>query len=295
MELGKSGNAQSSEQRCDETLQSVCVATVDEQDIANSGGYINNSDSVEQQLVRRRDECSISGEVIDVLGYLHWQLFVVFDTKRRLRAVRDTFGPWHAEPTRSEAARTYCWKDETSVKGTRFELGKYPFRHNSKVDWDAVRSLAKCGKLDDIPSSVYVRSYFQLRRIATDNLVPVGIERQVTCYWGSTGTGKSRTAWEQAGENGYPKDPRTKFWDGYRGQENVVMDEFRGGIDVSHMLRWLDRYPVIIEVKGSSTVLYAKRFFITSNLDPRLWYPDIDDETRSALLRRMTIVYFPKI
>jgi len=35
--------------------------------------------------------------------------------------------------------------------------------------------------------------------------------------------------------------------DGYRGQEHVVFDEFRGGIDISHVLRWFDRYPVIVE------------------------------------------------
>ena len=56
-----------------------------------------------------------------------------------------------------------------------------------------------------------------------------------------------------------PKDPRTKFWDGYRNQENVVIDEFRGAIDIAHILRWFDRYPVIVEVKGSSVVLSAKK------------------------------------
>jgi len=60
-----------------------------------------------------------------------------------------------------------------------------------------------------------------------------------TCwvYWGRTGTGKSRRAWDEAGVDAYPKDPRTKFWCGYFGQANVIIDEFRGGIDVAHLLR----------------------------------------------------------
>lgn len=90
----------------------------------------------------------------------------------------------------------------------------------------------------------------------------------------------------------YPKDPRSKFWDGYRGHQHVVIDEFRGGIDISHILRWLDRYPVIVEVKGSSTVLKAEGIWITSNLDPRCWYPEADEETVSALLRRLNITHF---
>lgn len=165
-------------------------------------------------------------------------------------------------------------------------------RRSHHQDWEAVRENAKRGRLDDIPGDIYCRLYGNLKRIAVDNMAPAGIERTVTVYWGRTGTGKSRRAWHEAGENAYPKDPRSKFWDGYRNHENVVMDEFRGGIDISHLLRWFDRYPVVVEVKGSSVVLCAKNIWITSNIDPRQWYPLIDDETLAALMRRLKITHF---
>lgn len=90
-------------------------------------------------------------------------------------------------------------------------------------------------------------------------------------------------------------DPCTKFWDGYYGQQNVVIDEFRGSIGISHILRWLDRYPVIVEIKGSSTVLQATTIWITSNLSPNVWYPDIDAETLAALRRRLEVKFFPRL
>lgn len=90
----------------------------------------------------------------------------------------------------------------------------------------------------------------------------------------------------------YSKDPRTKFWDGYRGQEHVVLDEFRGAIDVSHLLRWFDRYPVRVEIKGASTPLLVKKFWITSNLPVEAWYPQVDAETLEALKRRINIIHF---
>lgn len=112
-------------------------------------------------------------------------------------------------------------------------------------------------------------------------------------FWGRTGSGKSRRAWDEATIEAYPKDPRTKFWDGYKDHKYVVIDEFRGGIDVSHLLRWFDRYPVIVEVKGSSVVLRAEKIWITSNLSPDQWYPDLDDETKAALRRRFQqVVHF---
>lgn len=87
-------------------------------------------------------------------------------------------------------------------------------------------------------------------------------------------------------------DPLTKFWCGYNGHQHVVLDEFRGGISISHLLRWLDRYPVLVELKGSSTVLKAQKVWITSNLHPRSWYPELDEATVQALLRRLQIFEF---
>ncbi|AJP36345.1 replication-associated protein [Avon-Heathcote Estuary associated circular virus 3] len=226
-------------------------------------------------------------------GFLHWQLVVHFARKIRLRGLKRIFGDSaHAEPTRSDAARDYVWKDDTAIDNTRFELGATPVRRGVSADWESVRECAKRGRLDDIPADIYCRLYGNFKRIAVDHMVPLGIEREVNVYWGVTGSGKSRRAWNEAGLDAFPKDPRTKFWDGYRGHENVVIDEFRGGIDVAHLLRWFDRYPVVVEVKGSSVVLSAKRIWITSNLDPREWYADLDAETLAALLRRLKITQF---
>lgn len=231
-----------------------------------------------------------------ITGYEHWQLIVNLKKPQRLSWFKKTFGDQcHWEPTRSAAADEYVWKDESAVPGTRFEIGKKPFRRDNPHDWDQVVADARAGQLDQIPSDILVRCYSNLKRIACDSLKPIGIERTCRVYWGATGTGKSRRAWEEASMDAYPKDPRTKFWDGYTGQESVIIDEFRGGIDISHLLRWLDRYPTIVEIKGSSTVLKAKTIWITSNKDPREWYPDIDEETKKALLRRLKITYFPSL
>lgn len=108
-------------------------------------------------------------------------------------------------------------------------------------------------------------------------------------FWGPTGVGKSRRAWENAGIGAYPKDPRTKFWDGYNDHQHVVIDEFRGGIDIAHLLRWCDRYPVNVEIKGSSVCLSAKKIWITSNISPRDWYPLIDQATFETLERRLDV------
>lgn len=152
--------------------------------------------------------------------------------------------------------------------------------------------MAQQGRINEIDSQVYICHYNSLKRIAVDNMTAPEIERQVFVFFGPTRTGKSRRAWQEAGLDAYPKDPMSKFWDGYNGQKHVVIDEFRGGINISHILRWLDRYPVLVEVKGSSVPLKAEKIWITSNLPPLEWYPDLDNETKLALLERFQVTPF---
>lgn len=225
-------------------------------------------------------------------GFLHWQILVSFIKKKTLGQVREIFGPAHAELTRSEASQAYVWKEETRVEGTQFELGSKPINRADPKDWDKIWELAQRGELMSIPADIRVNSYRTLRAICADYARPAAMERSCSLFVGPTGTGKSKRAWDEAGMEAYCKDPNSKFWCGYSGQRSVIIDEFRGRIDVSHILRWLDRYPCNVEIKGSSVPLCAESFWITSNLDIEQWYPEIDPQTLQALKRRISVTKF---
>lgn len=224
-------------------------------------------------------------------GFEHEQIFFITEKKHSIKSLSKLWSPivGHWELTRSTAAEQYVWKLDSRI-GEPFQFGKRPCKRNSSADWDCIKASALAGELDAIPSDIYVRYYRTLCAIAADNTQPIAIVRKCLVYWGPTGSGKSRRAWEEAGDQAYCKDPRSKFWCGYQHQTNVIFDEFRGGIDVSHILRWTDRYPVTVEVKGASRPLRAERLWFTSNLHPNEWYPTLDMETRDALIRRFEII-----
>lgn len=228
-------------------------------------------------------------------GYLHWQVVVAFAQKVSIHGVRSCFGPVHAELTIGSLANDYVHKDDTAVAGTRFELGIKPLIRNSKTDWERVWTLAQRGLYSEIPAHVRIVNYRSLKQITLDHSTPQPMERFCKVFWGPTATGKSRTAWDQAGLQAYVKNPRTKFWDGYQGEKNVIIDEFRGAIDISHLLCWTDRYPLRLETKGSGCVANFTNLWITSNLHPREWYPQLDQSTVDALMRRLTITHFDKL
>lgn len=226
-------------------------------------------------------------------GYYHWQILVIFGRTVRLGSVKKIFGQSvHAEPTRSEASCQYVWKEDTRVEGTQFELGEKPrdTKYNKK-DWDDILEHAKKGKFEEISPDVQIRYFPNLLKVASYYSNPQAVVKEVYVFWGSTGTGKSRRAWAEASLQAYPKIPTTKFWDGYRQHSNVVIDEFDGKVGITHMLSWLDRYPVIVEIKGGSVSLACEKIWITSNVDPRNWYNDSNssEEQRKALMRRFTL------
>ena len=69
---------------------------------------------------------------------------------------------------------------------------------------------------------------------------------------GPSGTGKSRfvaARWPDA----FWKAPESKWWDGYSGQETVVLDDFKDyAMPLVELQRLLDWYPLWVEVKGGA-------------------------------------------
>lgn len=242
-------------------------------------------------------------------GYKHWQLVVCLERKQRLSGAKKLFCEQaHLEPTRSSAALEYVWKDETSVEGTRFELGRVPFKRNSGVDWEQQRQLAKEGRLDEIEPQIFINNYRTLKQIKTDyaGLHPRE-EVRTMVYWGVPNSGKTYRAKLESGYHDaegkvllenlkdiYVKTGSNKWWDGYAGQKKVIIEEFDGQIGINHLKVWTDPSgtPCNVETKGGSVPLLATEFWITSNKDWREWYPDACKNDRKALRRRWKIHQF---
>jgi hypothetical protein len=233
-------------------------------------------------------------------GYRHYQFVLYCKKKVTLSGIKRLFGvpEAHFEASKSDHARAYCHKQETKVEGSEFELGDLPLRRNSQTDWNKVLEKAKVGALDEVPPDVTIRFYTTLRRISIDYGNPIMRgPQQVSLYWGESGTGKTRKFFDDIGNSKYYlKAPTTKWWDGYKGEEVILVDEFRGMIEISHLLKWLDRYPCACEVKGAQVFLNTKKWVFTSNLPLKDWYKDLDSETLDALARRFTeVIHFTKL
>ena len=112
----------------------------------------------------------------------------------------------------------------------------------------------------------------------------------VVLLWGGTGTGKSHRAreelmaWGHKEEDIYVWHPQQGSWfDGYEGQEAVIMEEFRGQLPFGMLLSLLDKYCCRVQLKGSTGQFAAKRIYITSPVDMDQWYPDLNERFEGSI------------
>lgn len=235
-------------------------------------------------------------------GFLHWQFVVYCSRRRRCGALLPLLPRGvHIEVVRNRvAALNYVCKDDTCADiNSRFEFGSLPVNRNSDTDWAAVRAAANVGDFDSIPDDVMIRFTSNILLYSRFNL-PEPPQRdaiEVKYYYGVSGAGKSHQAFMEAreaaaGEQIYIKLNSNKWWDGYRGHTCVVIDDFEGGVGLSHLKRWFDKYPCYVEVKGGTIPLKATRFWVTSNYSIEELYPNANRASIVAIRRRMTIVHY---
>lgn len=209
-------------------------------------------------------------------------------------------GDYHAEQRRGTAvqARDYCKKDKSRDTGTDcgpFEHGRFTGEDDSpRSDLLMIKDLLDKGaSIEEISEKYFetwVRNYRAFYDYVKMKTKAYEGEREVIVFYGEGGTGKTRTAIEEIGSAGYYiKENGNKWWNGYLGEKNVIIDDFsEEGFPFRTLLRVLDRYKVSVEVKGGTIPLAASRIYITADRPIEEWYIGLTDSELKQLKRRIT-------
>lgn len=83
------------------------------------------------------------------------------------------------------------------------------------------------------------------------------------------------------------------WWDGYEGQQLLILDDFTGWIPMTQLLNVLDGYPMTLNVKNGRSMAAWTEVIITSNLHPKAWYRDevmAMHDGGKALFRRINVL-----
>jgi len=187
-----------------------------------------------------------------------------------------------------DQARDYCRKEESRVDGP-FEYGTWHTESaGRRTDLLLIKDKIDAGanevSIAEDHFETWIKYYRGLREYKRIKTISRHWKSEVTVLVGEPGCGKSRKCMEEL-PDAYWKQ-RGQWWDGYEGQDAVVIDDYYGWLPFDTLLRLLDRYPMILETKGGHVEFTAKKIYITSNVHPENWYKNENLDIR-ALLRRI--------
>lgn len=248
-------------------------------------------------------------------GTPHLQGLAVFGNPRAMAGVKRLLNERvHLEVMRGTFAQAhaYCCKDDTRDAGAGFGFTEHGTKpdlpgQGARSDLDSIgRRLREGASLTEIAEahpSDFIRYHGGIRAMQSavqsrprvrgpDGLF---VAPRVLWWYGSSGRGKSETVWQEIGDQPYfVKAPGTRWFDGYRGQSIAVFDDYRGDwFSYGYLLRLLDRYPMDVEVKGSTIPWCPTTIYITCPRRPEQLYAGIvakDDGSIIQLTRRITEV-----
>lgn len=234
------------------------------------------------------------GKEVGEQGTPHLQGYVVCAKRMRLAPLSKLLPRAHLLVSRGtpQQASDYCKKD-----GDYREIGVLPKSpavlggDATKLKYELALQKAKDGLIEEIPADLQIRYYNTFKNISKDYATPPPDAEGTTGLWiyGESGCGKSRYVRDTFSDL-YSK-PINKWWDSYRGQENVLIED----VDPTHapymgyLLKiWADRYAFQAECKGHSIMLRPQQIIVTSQYSIEdVWQ---DNETRVALRRRFKCI-----
>lgn len=251
---------------------------------------INNpTPSSLEQIIPAAEYLVVGNEVAPTTGTPHLQGYVFFKKiQRRARVSKLIPNAWveHAKGTH-EQCREYCIKT-----GDFKEYGTFPRScvEQGRQYWVDFIASARAGTAEESHPEEYVKRNAFVVKMEKEN--PPKIQPLATLenvwYYGQSGAGKSRKAREL-----YPDlfdKPLNKWWDGYLGQETVLLDDFdkNHACLSSHLKRWSDHYSFPTEIKNSFGNARPKRIIVTSQYTPEEIWPD-DPQVVEAINRRFKV------
>lgn len=230
---------------------------------------LNNYSEGEYDALKEYD-CiyNIIGKEVGENGTPHLQGYIEFKNAKRLDTLKN-FNQrihWEIRKGSAEQAIKYCEKDNNYI-----EIGTRPKKNPGKrTDLDDVADLIKEGGLhEDVCeqfTTTYIKFHKGIDRAISLNQNDRSSPPEVIWRWGKAGVGKTRYAVEKH-ESHYIKDG-TQWWDGYRQEEAIIIDDFDGRWPYRDLLRLLDRYKYQGQTKGGYVKINSPYIYITCEYPP---------------------------
>jgi hypothetical protein len=283
-------------------------------DTVNGKTKLENIYSLKSFIPKQINSLAFQCEICPTTGRKHLHLYIEFVKIIRFNAVKlflnditgiDTHIELKYDKSNKEACIKYCSKKEDfdSEVNIREKFGNCEKKKKEKSNLRDICDKLKNGEsmkkaIEDYPED-FVRNHRGLQALSNMHDTPRDKNNKaiVELYFGDSGTGKSRKAFDSVpvGEFYFPNCEGNIIWfDGYDNKTHklVIFDDFISNIPFHVLLKLLDRYPYQAQIKGGQVQFKPEKIIMTSNISPMAWYQkmNLSKEQRIALIRRFDLI-----
>lgn len=235
-------------------------------------------------------------EVAPTTGTRHLQGYLAFSKKKRLNQVTVLIPGAHFEVAHGTPMQNIAYCSKGADIRT---VGDVPNGSGHRTDLEQAAEDVKAGKTfreiaTDHP--VAFVKYSRGLKLLKDELFvkTMRLDLKVLHIYGKTGRGKSRYACDRFGlEEVYKLEPNqngTLWFDKYKGEKCLLIDDFDGWIGFRSFLTLLDIYPYTCQTKGGTVPAQWTTVVITSEKQMIEWYVRERSGDIAQLARRITQV-----
>lgn len=246
-------------------------------------------------------------EAAPTTGYLHWQLYLEAKSAVRFSTLRKLFPRGHYKPareTRIQCVRYCTREDKRAPGGPVLELGEmsYSVRQGKRTDIDSYyEQIMLEGKsadqvMFDDPRAAKIEGQLRTLELVRDRETWGKKFREMEVHYlhGGTRTGKTSALYETYGYDDLYRVPNWRNpFDGYRGQDILLLDEYNTSVQIVDLLKILEGYPLEVAARYADKTAKFTKVFIVSNLPLQEQHLTIQQEHPKqwkAFLARLTSV-----
>lgn len=248
----------------------------------------------------------------------HWQGYIVLERGQRMsyvkKALNDEKAHLEVAKGTDEQCIAYCSKKESQIcapvewgtkplaktrQGKRNDLEEVTaklaeYKPGSVISWEtiALQYPTVMARYEKFISKLASVRGLRLALMSPDGDISLRRTEMtpISIIYGKTGSGK--TTHVKSIKDSYWKNQDNKWWDGYDGQENVIINEWTcpDSMNMLSLLRLSDHAPLKLEIKGGMIDFISKHIYITTNIEMKtiLGWLDKLGEHGKALRRRIT-------
>lgn len=251
-----------------------------------------------------------SEEFAPTTGTKHYHVYFVKNSVSRWESVRKFTGASDLQLAKGTSVqnRDYVFKDgkhkdtdksETHDYTSHVEMGECPIEQQGKrseleelylmieqglttyeiIKYDP-RFITQIDRIDKVRQGILEAKFKDTFR-----------QLEVTYIHGDTGTGKSRKVMEMYGySNVYRISDYKNPFDGYKGEDVIIFEEFHSSLKITDMLTLLDGYPVQLPCRYNNKIACYTKVYFATNIPLEMQYIEVQKEkpeTYNALLRRI--------